>query len=250
MRTTTYLGLVLGVVIVYLAVVFKGGNYTIFTNYVALMIAVGGTCAATTLSSSRSTIGHAMSAVNRMFVSTSVPPRLVVEELVQLARQAKARGASSIDPEQLGLREPFLAKGLQLVVDGVEPQRIEDLLRLESDILSEKRRAAERMFRLMGTYSPMFGLVGTLIGLIQMLKGLSDPRAIGQGMSVALMATFYGVLLAGLFFLPLAGKVRTMDLDERLVRDQIVAGLLAIRLGENPENVRETLEVFSLKAGA
>ena len=97
----------------------------------------------------------------------------------------------------------------------------------------------------MGTYSPMFGLVGTLIGLIQMLKGLTDPRAIGQGMSVALMATFYGVLLAGLIFLPLAGKVRTLDLDERLQRDQIIAALLAIRLGQNPEYIRETLEVFT-----
>ncbi|BDG08075.1 motility protein A [Anaeromyxobacter paludicola] len=250
MRTTTYLGLVLGIAVVYLAVVFKGGNYTIFTNYVALMIAVGGTFAATTLSSSRTTIGHGMSAVSKMFVAGSVPPRRVAEEMVQLARQAKAHGASSIDLTQLRLRDPFLVKGLQLVVDGVEPQRIEELMRLESDILSEKRRAAERMFRLMGTYSPMFGLVGTLIGLIQMLKGLTDPRAIGQGMSVALMATFYGVLLAGLFFLPLAGKVRTMDLDERLVRDQIVAGLIAIRLGENPENVRETLEVFSQEARA
>ena len=104
------------------------------------------------------------------------------------------------------------------------------------------------MFRLMGTYSPMFGLVGTLIGLITMLKGLTDPRAIGQGMSVALMATFYGVLLAGLIFLPLAGKVRTMDLDERLQRDQIIAGLLAIRLGQNAEYVRETLEVFTQRS--
>jgi chemotaxis protein MotA len=101
------------------------------------------------------------------------------------------------------------------------------------------------MFRLMGTYSPMFGLVGTLIGLIQMLKGLTDPAAIGKGMSVALMATFYGVLLAGLLFLPLAGKIRTLDLDERLQRDQIIAALLAIRIGQNPEHVRETLDVFN-----
>jgi chemotaxis protein MotA len=142
-------------------------------------------------------------------------------------------------------RDPFLRKGLQLVADGVETERIEELMRLESEILSEKRTAAERMFRLMGTYSPMFGLVGTLIGLIQMLKGLNDPRAIGAGMSVALMATFYGVLLAGLLFLPLAGKIRTLDLDERLQRDQIVAGLLAIRLGQNPEYIRETLDVFT-----
>lgn len=245
MRTTTYLGLLLGVTIVYLAVLAKGGDATIFTNRVALLIALGGTFAATTLSSSRMTGLHALSAAGRLFLTKSATSRRVAEELVALARQAKARGIASIDPEAVGVKDPFLVNGLRLVADGVEPQRIEELLRLESDILSDKRAAAERMFRLMGTYSPMFGLVGTLIGLIQMLKSLTDPRAIGQGMSVALMATFYGVLLAGLFFLPLAGKVRTLDLDERLVRDQVIAGLVAIRLGQNPEYVRETLEVFT-----
>lgn len=245
MRTTTYLGLILGVSIVYYAVLAKGGDSKIFTNVVALLIAVGGTFAATTLSSSKITAVHAASAINRMFITGSLRPKVVADELVHLARQAKMNGFASLDPDALSTKEPFLVKGLRLVVDGVDAQRIEELMRLESEILSEKRVAAERMFRLMGTYSPMFGLVGTLIGLIQMLKGLTDPRAIGQGMSVALMATFYGVLLAGLFFLPLAGKVRTLDLDERMQRDQIIAGLLAIRIGQNPEYVRETLEVFS-----
>jgi chemotaxis protein MotA len=244
-RITTYLGLVLGVGIVYYAVLAKGGDSSIFTNVVALLIAVGGTFAATTLSSSRMTAVHAFSASKRIFLTGTSTSKATAAELVQLARQAKARGFASLDPEASVTKDPFLVKGLHLVADGVDPQRIEELLRLESEILSEKRAAAERMFRLMGTYSPMFGLVGTLIGLIQMLKGLTDPRAIGQGMSVALMATFYGVLLAGLIFLPLAGKVRTLDLDERLQRDQIIAGLLAIRIGENPEYVRETLEVFS-----
>lgn len=245
MRTTTYLGLVVGIAIVYYAVLAKGGDATIFTNVVALLIAVGGTFAATTLSSSRITAVHAASATKRLFLTGTVPSRAIAAELVQLARQAKAQGYPSLDPEAVATRDPFLMKGLRLVVDGVAPERIEELLRLESEMLSEKRASAERMFRLMGTYSPMFGLVGTLIGLIQMLKGLTDPRAIGQGMSVALMATFYGVLMAGLFFLPLAGKIRTLDLDERLQRDQIIAGLLAIRIGQNPEYVRETLEVFT-----
>jgi chemotaxis protein MotA len=244
-RTTTYLGLVIGVAIVYYAVLAKGGDMTIFTNVVALLIAVGGTFAATTLSSSRITAVHAASALRRIFLSGTTSSRVLASELVSLAREGKVRGFASIDVGGVKLKDPFLVKGLQLVVDGVPPERIEELLRLESEILSEKRTAAERMFRLMGTYSPMFGLVGTLIGLIQMLKGLNDPRAIGQGMSVALMATFYGVLLAGLIFLPLAGKVRTLDLDERLQRDQIIAGLLAIRIGQNPEYVRETLEVFT-----
>lgn len=248
MRTTTYLGLFLGVTVILLAVRAKGGDATLFTNTVALLIAIGGTFAATTLSSSRMTAVHAISALQRMFVAGAYNSGKIASEMVRLARLAKSQGLSAIDPEELSVKEPFLVKGLHLVSDGVEPERLEELMRLESAILSEKRAAAERMFRLMGTYSPMFGLVGTLIGLITMLKGLTDPRAIGQGMSVALMATFYGVLLAGLIFLPMAGKVRTMDLDERLQRDQIIAGLLAIRLGQSAEYVRETLDVFTQKS--
>jgi len=248
MRLTTYLGVFLGLGVVYAVVLAKGGDMSIFTNVVALLVCLGGTFAATTLSSSRATALHALSAISRLTVTPTLRAREVSEQLVKLARQAKTAGVTSLNPDQLELRNPYLQKGLQLVVDNVEPERIEELLRLESDILSEKRRAAERMFRLMGTYSPMFGLVGTLIGLITMLKDLSDPRAIGAGMSVALMATFYGVLMAGLFFLPLAGKVRTLDLDERLVRDQILAGLLAIRLGQNPEYVRETVDAFRATA--
>jgi chemotaxis protein MotA len=248
MRTTTYLGLILGIVVIGLAVRAKGGDASLFTNTVALLIAVGGTFAATTLSSSRMTAVHAISAMKRMFVSGAYNSGAIANEMIRLARLAKAQGLSAIDPEEVPVKEPFLVKGLHLVADGVEPDRLEELLRLESAILSEKRAAAERMFRLMGTYSPMFGLVGTLIGLISMLKGLTDPRAIGQGMSVALMATFYGVLLAGLVFLPMAGKVRTMDLDERLQRDQIIAGLLAIRLGQNAEYVRETLDIFTQRS--
>jgi chemotaxis protein MotA len=248
MRTTTYLGLVLGVIVIGLAVRAKGGDASLFTNTVALLIAVGGTFAATTLASSRMTAVHALSALKRMFVASGYNSTAIANEMIRIARLAKSQGVSAIDPDELPVKEPFLVKGLHLVADGVEPERLEELLRLESAILSEKRSAAERMFRLMGTYSPMFGLVGTLIGLISMLKGLTDPRAIGQGMSVALMATFYGVLLAGLVFLPMAGKVRTMDLDERLQRDQIIAGLIAIRLGQSAEYVRETLDVFTQRS--
>ncbi len=250
MRITTYLGLFLGLAVVYSVVLAKGGDMSIFTNVIALLVCVGGTFAATTLSSSRTTILHALSAANRLLLTRTITAKPVSAQMIKLARQAKSSGVASLSSDKLDLQDPFLIKGLQLVVDNVEPDRIEELLRLESDIMSEKRRSAERMLRLMGTYSPMFGLVGTLIGLITMLKDLTDPRAIGAGMSVALMATFYGVLMAALLFLPLAGKVRTLDLDERLTRDQMLAGLLAIRLGQNPEYVRETVEAFRAKSNA
>ncbi|MCP4603508.1 MAG: motility protein A, partial [Proteobacteria bacterium] len=234
--------------VVYSVVLAKGGDFSIFTNITALLVCVGGTVAATTLSSSGTTVLHALSAMGMLFWSKSLSGKRVANQLVALSRQARANGVASINLDSLDIGMPFFVKGIQLLVDNAEPERIEELMRLESEILSDRRRSAERMFRLMGTYSPMFGLVGTLIGLIQMLKDLTDPRAIGQGMSVALMATFYGVLFAGLIFLPLAGKIRTLDLDERLVRDEMLAGILAIRLGHNPEVVRETVEAFRGKS--
>jgi chemotaxis protein MotA len=248
-RATTYLGLLLGIACVALAVRVGGGDASIFTHRAALLIVIGGTFAATTVTSSRLTAFNAMSALSRLFVTTTITSKQVAEVLFGLARQGKASGIASIDPEAMTLRDPFLVKGLHLVADGVEPERIEELLRLDSEILSEKRTQAARMFRLMGTYAPIFGLAGTLFGLIQLLERPGEALAVGQGLSVALMPAFYGVLVAGLLFLPLAGKVRTLDLDEQLVRDQVVAGLLAIRLGQNPEYVRETLEVFAQKGG-
>lgn len=245
MRTTTYIGLILGVAVVIAAVYAKGGDMALFTNAVGLLISVGGTTAATTLSSSRETAGQAFDALRRLLISGIQPRREIVDALMAIARQAKAGGLASLDADKLAPNDGYLHMGVQLVADGVEAERIEELLRLRSDTLSDQRSSAERMFRLMGTYSPMFGLVGTLIGLISMLKDLTDPRAIGQGMSVALMATFYGVLLAGLIFLPMAGKIRTLDLDERLRRDEILAVLLALRAGRSPEYVRETLQAFS-----
>lgn len=244
MRLTTYIGLILGVAVVVVAVYAKGGDMRLFTNAVGLLISVGGTTAATTLSSSRETAGQAFDALKRLFFTGIRPRKEVADALLAIARQAKAGGLASLDADKLSPGDLYLHMGVQLVADGVESERIDELMRLSSDTLSDKRASAERMFKLMGTYSPMFGLVGTLIGLISMLKDLTDPRAIGQGMSVALMATFYGVLLAGLIFLPMAGKIRTLDLDERMQRDQMLTVLLAVRLGRSPEYVRETLQAF------
>ena len=137
MRTTTYIGLILGFGAVFLAIKAKGGDMSIFTNVVALLVCVGGTFAATTLSSSRMTALHAFSAMKQLFWAASVKSGEVAEQLVELAKQGKSRGLASIDPEQLKVPDPFLRKGLHLVVDGVDPARIENLLRLESDILTE-----------------------------------------------------------------------------------------------------------------
>jgi chemotaxis protein MotA len=248
-RTTTYLGLLLGIASVSLAAWASGGDVSIFTHRAALLIVLGGTFAAATLASSRRTALDALSALSRIFLSHTVTTRQVSGALVDLARRARAQGLATIDPEAMPLREPFLTKGLRLLVDGVEAEGIEALLRLESELLSGRRAQAERLFRLMGHSALLSGVAGTLIMLIRLAPGLPDPAGPWLAVTASLPATCYGALLAGLFFLPLAGKVRTLDQYEQLVRRQIVTGLIAIRLGQNPDYLRESLTAFARKNG-
>lgn len=187
--------------------------------------------------------------MSRIFLSHTVTTRQVSGALVDLARQARAQGLATIDPEAVTLREPFLLNGLHLLVDGVAPERIEALLRLEAEVLSERRAQAERLFRHMGHSALLFGVAGTLIGLLRLAPGPADPAGAWPAVTATLAASCYGALLAGILFLPLADKVRTLDQYEQLVRRQIVNGLIAIRLGQNPEYVRESLTVFALKNG-
>jgi chemotaxis protein MotA len=248
-RTTTWLGLLLGIALLALAVRASGGDASVFDHRPALLIVLGGTFAAATLASSRRTALHALSAASRLFVSHTITTRQVSEALIAVALHARAHGFAAVDPEAVPIRDHFLVKGLQLLADGVEPERIEELLRRESAILSERRAQAERLFRIMGRSSLLFGLAGTLVGLLELEHGLAAGATPWPAAVASLAATCYGLLLAGLLFLPLASKVHTLDGYERLVRDQMVTGLLAIRLGQNPDYVRESLQVFAQKNG-
>jgi chemotaxis protein MotA len=245
-RTSTGLGVLLGIAFLSLAVWASGGDGSIFTHRPALLLVLGGTFAAAILASSRQTALHALSALSRLFVTRSLSTRQVAVALVDLARKARTTGLATIDLEAAAIGDPFLAKGLELLVDGVEPERIEALLRLESELLSARRAQAERLFRLMALTAPLLGVAGTLIELRLWPLGPTGP---GPAVIGPLAAACYGLLLSGLLFLPLAGKVRTLDRHERLVRDQVVAGLIAVRLGQNPEFVRETMAAFGRKKG-
>jgi chemotaxis protein MotA len=246
-RTTTYLGLLLGAAAVALAVRAGGGDPSILTRWPALLLVLGGTLGAATLASSRRTVLHALSAASRLLLTRTLGTRQVSEALVELARQARASGPAALAPDAGPLRDPFLRRGLHLLAEGVAPERLEELLRLESEILSERRAEAERLFRIMGRSALLFGMTGTLLALLQLPAGTSGPPA--PAIAASLAAACYGLLLAGLVFLPLASKVRTLDLHEQLVRDQMVTGLLAIRLGQNPENLRDSLQAFAQEKG-
>ena len=140
--------------------------------------------------------------------------------------------------------DEFLKKGIQLVVDGTDPDLVRDILEIELSFLEDRHRLGKDVFEALGTFAPAFGMIGTLIGLIQMLANLDDPSSIGSGMAIALLTTFYGALMANFLFLPMAGKLSVRNNEEMLIRQVIVEGVLAIQNGENPRIVQEKLKSF------
>jgi chemotaxis protein MotA len=133
---------------------------------------------------------------------------------------------------------------MELAIDGMDPDRINSLMNMELSLLADRHRRGRDMFRQMAKYSPAFGMIGTLIGLIQMLRNVNDPSAIGPGMAVALITTLYGTLIANLICLPIAGKLEAISENEMLVKELMLEGVRAIQTGDNPRLVERKLKTF------
>ena len=150
----------------------------------------------------------------------------------------------SLEEATEALDDEFLKKGLMLVVDGTDPELVRNLLETELDFIEQRHKAGQGLFESMATAAPGFGMIGTLIGLINMLGSLDDPTTIGPSMAVALITTLYGSLIANLFFSPMANKLKVKSGEEILEREIMVEGLLSIQAGENPRIIEEKLKAF------
>lgn len=171
-------------------------------------------------------------------------PQQTIRLLVDLAQKARREGLLALDEEAEELDDYFLRKGLRLVVDGADPETVRQILDIEITFLEERHQSGQRIFDHLGAVAPAFGMVGTVIGLIIMLGNLDNPESIGPAMAVALITTFYGVVLANLIFLPIAGKLRVISDEEVLMREVMIEGILSIQAGENPYIVEQKLESF------
>ena len=249
MRTTSYLGLLLGLAVVVLAARAGDDDGAILARGLPWGLVLGGTMASAVLGSSLPAARQTLAALSRLFVTGTVSAREATAALVELARQARANGPATIDPEAVSPRDPILVKGLQLVVERVEPERIEELLRRESERLSGQLAQAAGLLRLMGRAAALLGVAFTLLALAQLPSGPLGLSASWPGIAAALGAGCDGLLLAGLLLLPLAARVRTLDRHERLVRELMLRGLLAIRLGQNPDFVRDALADLARPSG-
>jgi chemotaxis protein MotA len=207
----------------------------------SIFIVVGGTMGAVLAAFPFSTIKDAMVATKTTLQPLQLDPAGTVKLLEELSQRARREGLLSLEEAAEQAEDEFLQRGLRMMVDGHEPSAIESVLFGEIDKLDERHKGSIAVWDGMAAYAPGMGLIGTLIGLVQMLQQMSDPTAIGPAMAVALITTFYGAILANVFGTPIANKLKQRNAEEVAQKELIAQGLMSILGGENPRFMVERL---------
>lgn len=216
----------------------------LFWDTPSILIVCGGTVATLFMNFTMNELKGLHHVIGKLFKLEMQIPNEIISSLVSFAEKARREGLLALEDDVEKLDDEFLKKGIQLVVDGTDPELVRRILETEMMFLEERHSNGKKLLDSMGAYAPAFGMIGTLIGLIQMLANLDDPSAIGPGMSVALLTTMYGAMLSNWIFLPLAGKLDLRHNDEAMVKSIMVEGLLSIQAGDNPRIVEEKLKAF------
>jgi len=221
-----------------------GGSIASFADPVSALIVVGGTVGATLINYPLAEVLRAINVSMKTLFATLTPPQAMISQIVRLSQIVRREGILALEEHMREVRDPFLTRALQMAIDGQEPDVIEDLLHTEIDKISDRHALGAEVFSTMGSYAPAFGMIGTLVGLVLMLKNMDDPSTIGPSMSVALITTFYGAILANALFLPIAGKLRTLSKQELLTCEIITTGIQSLVAGENPRVLEHRLHGF------
>ncbi len=236
----TILGLGGALVLISIAIVM-GGSWGAFVDIPAMLIVLGGTTAVTMISFSFSDIRTTQRIVAKSLFNATRDASEAARNVVSLAETARQRGTLTLQEHLAGLRnEPYLARGLTLVIDGTPGAEAERLMRRELHAIADRHAKGASVLRRAADVAPAMGLIGTLVGLVQMLGNLEDPAAIGPAMAVALLTTFYGAVLGNMVLAPLAGKLERKSDDEALVNEVYLLGVSSIGRQESPRRL-ETL---------
>lgn len=243
MDLATILGAIIGIVLIGSSIIL-GGDAIIFVHLESALIVLGGTLASTMISYSFKDIMNIPHLVRIALTDIKINEREVIDILVGFAEKARREGLLALEQDAMEIEDEFLQKGIQLVVDGTDPELVRSILETKLIFLEERHTRGRRIMDTMGSLAPAFGMIGTLIGLIQMLSQLDDPTNLGSGMAVALITTLYGSLLANMFCIPLANKLKEKSEMEILLKEVMIEGILSIQAGENPRIVEEKLAAF------
>ena len=243
MDIATILGVISAFGLVCIAI-FMGGGVQLFINVPALMIVVGGTLGATMINYPLRDVFGVFNVVKKTLFTKNISINELIKRFVGFAKKSRKEGILALESEIKDVTDEFLKRGIQLSIDGLEPQEISDVLETEVDFIRSRHQMGAEIFTTMGTFSPALGMIGTLIGLVQMLQTLDDPGSIGPAMAVALLTTFYGSIMANIVCLPIAGKLRTRSKEEVLAKEMSIQGIISISNGDNPRILEQKLLAF------
>lgn len=240
-------GLFVAIVAILLGFTIEGGAVEALFQLPAFIIVFGGTLGAVLLQSSMMQFYHALSLLPWIFYPPKYDAKQGIEHIVIWAEKARESGYLALENIALDETEPFVNKGLNLLVDGAEVDNLRQSLELDLDLYREHSLRSAAIFESMGGYSPTIGILGAVLGLIQALNHLQNPDLLGQGIATAFVATIYGVGFANLIYIPIANKIRAIVHQQSLYREMIAEGLVAIANGENPHAIENRLSAFKLE---
>ena len=243
MDIATIIGVLFGLVVV-IGSIIAGGGAMAFIHIPSLAITMGGMLCATMIHFSLPQFLGIFSIVKKTIVTKIPSSSELIQKMVNYAAINRRDGALALEQEIQNVNDLFFVKGLQMLVDGQDSENIRDLMSLEIQYLQDRHSTGKKILEFMGAAAPAFGMIGTLIGLVQMLRNLESPESIGAGMAVALLTTFYGAFAANLIMIPLAGKLGIYSKAEVTAMEMITEGICAIAQGENPTAVREKMQAF------
>jgi len=243
MDSTTLFGVLLGVVLIVGAIV-AGGSGSSFVHIPSMMITFGGTLAALLITYPAQKVKAVISVAKKLLNAGDLDLTPWYHTIVDISGTARRDGLLALEGRLAEVNDEFLRRGLQMMVDGNAPEDLTAMLETEITNLEERHGVGHSIFSSLGTYAPSFGMIGTLIGLVQMLRNLEDPSEIGNGMAVALLTTFYGAFAANLLFIPMQGKLEQRTDEEVALKRMLLTGVLAIQAGDSPRVVGDKLQSF------
>ena len=241
MDLATLIGLIVAVIII-TAAIFIGGSASTFLNIPSIFVVCGGTMGAVLMQFSIIQFLNAVKVATKAFLHKPESPEELIEMTVEMANTARKGGLLALEEKDTGI--PFFQNGIQMMVDGHEPDVVRQMMTSEMELTVQRHELGQKIFKAMADVAPAMGMIGTLIGLVQMLSNMDDPKAIGPAMAIALLTTLYGAVIANIFANPIAAKLGLRSDEEVLLKSMIIDGVSGIQEGRNPRVIEGMLMTY------
>jgi chemotaxis protein MotA len=248
MDLTSLIGPIAGVGLVLGSFILEGGDLASLVQITAALIVFGGTFGAVVFSFTQEQLFGALKATQRVFFIQHTDLKEIITEIVRYATKARKEGVIVLEKEAKNASDPLIKLGLEAVSDGADPSLVRDLMETQLAQIETASTGDLKVWESAGAYAPTFGIIGAVMGLINVMKNLSDPAALGGGIAVAFVATIYGLIGANLVFIPISTKLKNKDHHMLLAKQMMIEGILSIQAGESPALIERKLQAFILES--